>query len=141
MTVGSAGGGRGLCVGSVDSGVCAQVEDYEEEPLLRKGCKEYFWLLCKLIDNIHVKDAGQVGVGGGSAAVGGAHMSVELLLVSVCLDSEGLSLSVAGGLRADHPAGPGLSGEAPGRLHQEVRPPFPSAPPPRGHDPHSPPSS
>uniref|UniRef100_A0A3P9L1X7 Ubiquitin carboxyl-terminal hydrolase 34 n=1 Tax=Oryzias latipes TaxID=8090 RepID=A0A3P9L1X7_ORYLA len=34
-----------------------QVEDYEEEPLLRTGCKEYFWLLCKLIDNIHVKDA------------------------------------------------------------------------------------
>lgn len=38
-----------------------QVEDYEEEPLLRTGCKEYFWLLCKLIDNIHVKDASQVG--------------------------------------------------------------------------------
>ncbi|XP_011610930.2 ubiquitin carboxyl-terminal hydrolase 34 isoform X2 [Takifugu rubripes] len=37
-----------------------RVEDYEEEPLLRKGCKEYFWLLCKLIDNIHVKDASQV---------------------------------------------------------------------------------
>lgn len=36
------------------------MEDYEEEPLLRKGCKEYFWLLCKLIDNIHVKDASQV---------------------------------------------------------------------------------
>uniref|UniRef100_A0A8C9UXP2 Ubiquitin carboxyl-terminal hydrolase 34 n=1 Tax=Scleropages formosus TaxID=113540 RepID=A0A8C9UXP2_SCLFO len=35
------------------------VEDYEEEPLLRTGCKEYFWLLCKLIDNIHVKDASQ----------------------------------------------------------------------------------
>lgn len=41
--------------------VCLQVEDYEEEPLLRTGCKEYFWLLCKLIDNIHVKDASQVG--------------------------------------------------------------------------------
>lgn len=41
---------------------CQQVEDYEEEPLLRTGCKEYFWLLCKLIDNIHVKDASQVGV-------------------------------------------------------------------------------
>lgn len=40
--------------------VCLQVEDYEEEPLLRTGCKEYFWLLCKLIDNIHVKDASQV---------------------------------------------------------------------------------
>lgn len=39
-----------------------QVEDYEEEPLLRTGCKEYFWLLCKLIDNIHVKDASQVGM-------------------------------------------------------------------------------
>lgn len=37
------------------------MEDYEEEPLLRTGCKEYFWLLCKLIDNIHVKDASQVG--------------------------------------------------------------------------------
>ncbi|TMS23741.1 Ubiquitin carboxyl-terminal hydrolase 34 [Larimichthys crocea] len=36
-----------------------RVEDYEEEPLLRTGCKEYFWLLCKLIDNIHVKDASQ----------------------------------------------------------------------------------
>ncbi len=41
--------------------VYLQVEDYEEEPLLRTGCKEYFWLLCKLIDNIHVKDASQVG--------------------------------------------------------------------------------
>lgn len=41
--------------------MCLQVEDYEEEPLLRTGCKEYFWLLCKLIDNIHVKDASQVG--------------------------------------------------------------------------------
>lgn len=40
---------------------CWQVEDYEEEPLLKTGCKEYFWLLCKLIDNIHVKDASQVG--------------------------------------------------------------------------------
>lgn len=39
----------------------SQAEDYEEEPLLRTGCKEYFWLLCKLIDNIHVKDATQVG--------------------------------------------------------------------------------
>lgn len=37
-----------------------QVEDYEEEPLLKTGCKEYFWLLCKLIDNIHVKDTSQV---------------------------------------------------------------------------------
>lgn len=37
-----------------------QVEDYEEETILRPGCKEYFWLLCKLIDNIHVKDASQV---------------------------------------------------------------------------------
>uniref|UniRef100_A0A8C7W9I2 Ubiquitin carboxyl-terminal hydrolase 34 n=1 Tax=Oncorhynchus mykiss TaxID=8022 RepID=A0A8C7W9I2_ONCMY len=36
-----------------------RVEDYEEEPVLRTGCKEYFWLLCKLIDNIHVKDASQ----------------------------------------------------------------------------------
>lgn len=36
-----------------------RAEDYEEEPLLRTGCKEYFWLLCKLIDNIHVKDATQ----------------------------------------------------------------------------------
>ena len=36
-----------------------QIEDYEEEPVLRPGCKEYFWLLCKLIDNIHVKDASQ----------------------------------------------------------------------------------
>ncbi|XP_042747654.1 ubiquitin carboxyl-terminal hydrolase 34-like, partial [Lagopus leucura] len=35
------------------------IEDYEEEPVLRPGCKEYFWLLCKLIDNIHVKDASQ----------------------------------------------------------------------------------
>ncbi|XP_062912032.1 ubiquitin carboxyl-terminal hydrolase 34 isoform X4 [Mobula hypostoma] len=33
--------------------------DYEEESVLRAGCKEYFWLLCKLIDNIHVKDASQ----------------------------------------------------------------------------------
>lgn len=30
--------------------------------MLRPGCKEYFWLLCKLIDNIHVKDASQVGL-------------------------------------------------------------------------------
>ncbi|RMC07970.1 hypothetical protein DUI87_15442 [Hirundo rustica rustica] len=36
-----------------------QIEDYEEEAVLRPGCKEYFWLLCKLIDNIHVKDASQ----------------------------------------------------------------------------------
>ncbi|XP_028827085.1 ubiquitin carboxyl-terminal hydrolase 34 isoform X3 [Denticeps clupeoides] len=36
-----------------------RVEEYEEEPLLKTGCKEYFWLLCKLIDNIHVKDASQ----------------------------------------------------------------------------------
>ncbi|MGH0137144.1 UNVERIFIED_CONTAM: hypothetical protein FKN15_017490 [Acipenser sinensis] len=36
-----------------------KVEDYEDEPVLRTGCKEYFWLLCKLIDNIHVKDASQ----------------------------------------------------------------------------------
>lgn len=39
----------------------SQIEDYEEEPILQPGCKEYFWLLCKLIDNIHVKDASQVG--------------------------------------------------------------------------------
>lgn len=39
--------------------MCAQVEEYEEEAVLRSGCKEYFWLLCKLIDNIHVKDASQ----------------------------------------------------------------------------------
>ncbi|MEQ2213180.1 Ubiquitin carboxyl-terminal hydrolase 34, partial [Xenoophorus captivus] len=43
-------------------GIYLQVEDYEEDPLLRTGCKEYFWLLCKLIDNIHVKDASQVGM-------------------------------------------------------------------------------
>ncbi|XP_029817497.1 ubiquitin carboxyl-terminal hydrolase 34, partial [Manacus vitellinus] len=36
-----------------------RIEDYEEETVLRPGCKEYFWLLCKLIDNIHVKDASQ----------------------------------------------------------------------------------
>ncbi|CAL8351436.1 unnamed protein product, partial [Boreogadus saida] len=36
-----------------------RMEDFEEEPILRTGCKEYFWLLCKLIDNIHVKDASQ----------------------------------------------------------------------------------
>ncbi|XP_018120315.1 ubiquitin carboxyl-terminal hydrolase 34 isoform X2 [Xenopus laevis] len=36
-----------------------RMEDYEEEMILRPGCKEYFWLLCKLIDNIHVKDASQ----------------------------------------------------------------------------------
>ncbi|XP_041108948.1 ubiquitin carboxyl-terminal hydrolase 34 isoform X3 [Polyodon spathula] len=36
-----------------------RAEDYEDEPVLRTGCKEYFWLLCKLIDNIHVKDASQ----------------------------------------------------------------------------------
>lgn len=52
--------------------VCVQVEDYEEEPLLRKGCKEYFWLLCKLIDNIHVKDASQVGAWSVSALVASA---------------------------------------------------------------------
>ena len=45
----------------VSVSVSAQVEDFEEEPMLRTGCKEYFWLLCKLIDNIHVKDASQVG--------------------------------------------------------------------------------
>lgn len=49
--------------------MCLQVEDYEEEPLLRKGCKEYFWLLCKLIDNIHVKDASQVGLQSVPAAI------------------------------------------------------------------------
>lgn len=36
-----------------------QEEDFEEEAMFRTGCKEYFWLLCKLIDNIHVKDASQ----------------------------------------------------------------------------------
>ncbi|XP_036605909.1 ubiquitin carboxyl-terminal hydrolase 34-like [Trichosurus vulpecula] len=36
-----------------------KTEDYEEEPVLIPGCKEYFWLLRKLIDNIHVKDASQ----------------------------------------------------------------------------------
>ncbi|XP_070409718.1 ubiquitin carboxyl-terminal hydrolase 34 isoform X3 [Nothobranchius furzeri] len=36
-----------------------RAEEFEEEPLLQTGCKEYFWLLCKLIDNIHVKDASQ----------------------------------------------------------------------------------
>lgn len=35
------------------------MEEYEEEAVLLSGCKEYFWLLCKLIDNIHVKDASQ----------------------------------------------------------------------------------
>lgn len=40
--------------------LCLQEIDYEEESVLRAGCKEYFWLLCKLIDNIHVKDASQV---------------------------------------------------------------------------------
>lgn len=28
--------------------------------MLKPGCKEYFWLLCKLVDNIHIKDASQV---------------------------------------------------------------------------------
>lgn len=50
-----------------------QVEDYEEEPLLRTGCKEYFWLLCKLIDNIHVKDASQVGT-----------KTTELMIILIC---------------------------------------------------------
>ncbi|KTG46699.1 hypothetical protein cypCar_00027518, partial [Cyprinus carpio] len=36
-----------------------RVEDFEEEAMFRTGCKEYFWLLCKLIDNIHVKDTSQ----------------------------------------------------------------------------------
>jgi ubiquitin carboxyl-terminal hydrolase 34 len=36
------------------------MDDYEEEPVLKPGCKEYFWLLCKLVDNIHIKDASQV---------------------------------------------------------------------------------
>lgn len=44
-----------------NSSFFSQIEDYEEETVLRPGCKEYFWLLCKLIDNIHVKDASQVG--------------------------------------------------------------------------------
>lgn len=35
--------------------------------------------------------------------------------------TEGLSLSVAGRLDADHPAGPGRSRPTPRRLHQEVR--------------------
>lgn len=35
--------------------------------------------------------------------------------------TEGLSLSVAGRLDADHPAGPGRPRSAPRRLHQEVR--------------------
>lgn len=42
-----------MCVSPV------QVEDFEEEAMFCTGCKEYFWLLCKLIDNIHVKDASQ----------------------------------------------------------------------------------
>jgi len=37
-----------------------RIDDYEEEPMLKPGCKEYFWLLCKLVDNIHIKDASQV---------------------------------------------------------------------------------
>ncbi|NIG59088.1 ubiquitin carboxyl-terminal hydrolase 34-like isoform X2 [Pontoporia blainvillei] len=36
-----------------------EIDDYEEEPMLKPGCKEYFWLLCKLVDNIHIKDASQ----------------------------------------------------------------------------------
>ncbi|KAH0521479.1 Ubiquitin carboxyl-terminal hydrolase 34, partial [Microtus ochrogaster] len=36
-----------------------RIDDYEEEPMLKPGCKEYFWLLCKLVDNIHIKDASQ----------------------------------------------------------------------------------
>lgn len=36
-----------------------RTDDYEEEPMLKPGCKEYFWLLCKLVDNIHIKDASQ----------------------------------------------------------------------------------
>lgn len=28
--------------------------------MVKPGCKEYFWLLCKLVDNIHIKDASQV---------------------------------------------------------------------------------
>lgn len=51
-----------------------KVEDYEEEPLLRTGCKEYFWLLCKLIDNIHVKDASQVG----------ASLITVLMIILIC---------------------------------------------------------
>lgn len=31
--------------------------------MLKPGCKEYFWLLCKLVDNIHIKDASQVCLG------------------------------------------------------------------------------
>lgn len=74
-----------------------QVEDYEEEPLLRTGCKEYFWLLCKLIDNIHVKDAGQVGT---SEQVCGP-LTVPLEKLWVCLNSQKVSpsLSLAGSVQ------------------------------------------
>lgn len=58
--------------------VCAQLEECEEEPLLRKGCKEYFWLLCKLIDNIHVKDASQVGAWPVCASVSTLRVRVSL---------------------------------------------------------------
>lgn len=75
-----------------------QVEDYEEEPLLRTGCKEYFWLLCKLIDNIHVKDASQVGAVDPWPR---RRRVSEPLLVLVCLNSQKVSpsLSLAGSLQ------------------------------------------
>lgn len=28
--------------------------------MLKLGCKEYFWLLCKLVDNIYIKDVSQI---------------------------------------------------------------------------------
>lgn len=87
-----------------DDFLCLQVEDYEEEPLLKTGCKEYFWLLCKLIDNIHVKDASQVSrltSDPGSAHTLQICRVVGPLLVSVCLNSQKVSpsLSLAGSVQ------------------------------------------
>ena len=88
------------------------MEDYEEEPLLRTGCKEYFWLLCKLIDNIHVKDASQVRSSALSRDAAGSWLMrylfavlswcfMELLLALVCLNSQKVSpsLSLAGAMQ------------------------------------------
>lgn len=61
-----------------------QVEDYEEEPLLKTGCKEYFWLLCKLIDNIHVKDASQVGIPSPLQKHIHTHTLCQLSVVNCC---------------------------------------------------------
>lgn len=69
--------------------------------MLRTGCKEYFWLLCKLIDNIHVKDASQVGLASSppSGPVSWA-FTVDLWSLFTCRRADTLSPEPAVAIRA-----------------------------------------